>query len=223
MNAAIHTAQDDLSDCATEREARMKPSEILNDLKSRLWHRRHRLWEPFDRVEMALVPRYKTSGLSGDEWRVGWQVKLYFKGIMVKEFGGRTLRDVIAFFPARLEELTCPTSNEIIEREGKACDQPGCSDDAVARYRLKALFSDQGEALHPDEGKFADHYRQFCKRHLRRGDCGREDADDNYEPLDGIGPDGSTNVIESPSTVMIVDEIESLESALKQLAEDAGE
>ena len=34
--------------------------------------------------------------------------------------------------------------------------------------------------------------RAFCHRHLQRGDCGIEDADSNYEVLEGPGPEGST-------------------------------
>jgi len=31
-------------------------------------------------------------------------------------------------------------------------------------------------------------YRQFCQRHLQRGDCSREDSDDNYAVVSGPGP-----------------------------------
>jgi hypothetical protein len=29
------------------------------------------------------------------------------------------------------------------------------------------------------------YYHQFCDRHATRGDCGLEDADENYEALEG--------------------------------------
>src|SRR5207237_1236850 len=32
-------------------------------------------------------------------------------------------------------------------------------------------------------------WRAFCRKHLRRGDAGLDDADDNYEVVSGPGPD----------------------------------
>jgi hypothetical protein len=64
---------------------------------------------------------------------------------------------------------------------------------------IKEAFNDRGDKLHPDDYQHRNAYRQFCKTHIRRGDCSREDCDDNYEPMDGISADSSTNVEESPS------------------------
>lgn len=164
-----------------------------------LWHRRHHDWEAFDRIEMSVVPRYKTSGLSGDEWRYHVRVKLFFGGELVHELGFSNMDAALKLLPAQLANLTCPIADTILKRERTKCDQVGCDADAVARFRLKRLTSERGEYLDPSEHQYADHYRQFCQRHLRRGDCGREDADDNYEPLDGIGPGASSNTSESPA------------------------
>ncbi len=169
--------------------------------EKRLHHKRHRDSGWYDRVEVDIVPRYKTSGLSGDEWRTSVRARWYFKGLLVGErFFGRDIESALAYLPHVIAvESDNGASNEWLAHEEKKCDQPGCSADAVARFKLKRHTSRQGEYLHPDENQYSDSFRKFCKQHIRRGDCGREDADDNYEPLDGIGPEASTNLIESPS------------------------
>jgi len=160
------------------------------------FHKRHRDFEVFDEIQLKVVPRYKTSELSGDEWRTSVRVTLSFKGAVVttkcfgdmdsaiRMFGATTVTDQIPDIVRKLEETKC--------------DQPGCSEDAVSRYRLKQQFSRNGHRLDPSD-QYGTCYRQFCSRHLRRGDGGREDSDDNYEVLDSSGPDKSTNMEISPS------------------------
>jgi hypothetical protein len=66
------------------------------------------------------------------------------------------------------------------------CDQEGCSEPATIWYRMKNLFCACGvskEAKHSiSDSKL---WVQFCERHSTRGDCGLEDADDNYELIKG--------------------------------------
>lgn len=179
----------------------------------RLHHKRHRDSGWYDRVELDIVPRYKTSGLSGDEWRTSVRARWYFKGLLVgEEFFGRDIDRALSYLPHVIAVASDNgASSEWLAHEKKKCDQPGCSDDAVARFKIKRHTSECGEYLHPDETQYSDSFRQFCKQHLRRGDCGREDADDNYERLDGLGPDDSTNLIESPSVfggVINLDQVE---------------
>jgi hypothetical protein len=167
----------------------------------RLWHKRHPDSGWYDRVELDIVPRYKTSGMSGDEWRTSVRLRWFFKGLQVgEEYFGRDIELALGYVPHVLAVASDGgASNEWLEHEKKKCDQPGCAEDAVARFKLKRETAKDGSYLDPAETEHHESYRKFCKRHLRRGDCGREDADANYEPMDGIGPDGSTNVIESPS------------------------
>lgn len=172
-------------------------------------HRRHRDFEAFDKITLEVVPRYKTSGLSGDEWRISVAIKFWFKGEVVHTSSARDMASALLLLGREFLEHQSPLPMRVIEleRSGK-CDQPGCDADSVSRYRFKRLCSARGEYLHDDENKYSDSYAQFCKRHLRRGDCGREDADDNYEVISGPGPDGSSNVIESPSAFGGVVEVE---------------
>lgn len=196
------------------------------------------------RLRAVMVPRYKTSGMSGDEWRVSamWQarfgggewvsldgpyhslavagsaifggvyashpnyhalpctsIRLLRKGRPVIELthDGRTLPLLVA-----LGHLpwTLLIWNEQLPPDAPApfggdatrdlCFQVGCSEPAVSTYALKSRFSRDGTER-PAESRFwgRDAVR-FCQRHLRRGDCGLEDADRNYDVLEGPGPDG---------------------------------
>jgi hypothetical protein len=167
-------------------------------LQDRLWHRRCRDFASFDRIELKVTPRYKTSGLSGDELRTGVVISFFFKGEQVHETFFTSMRTAVMFLGAEWTKAQEPIPIRVIEIEEKKCDQPGCHRDAIGRYQLKRLTSDHGESLH--ESEHTHHYfRKFCRRHLRRGDCGREDSDENYEPLDGVGPDDSSNLEESPA------------------------
>lgn len=173
--------------------------------EKRQWLRRTRDWVAFDDIRLTVVPRYKTSGLSGDEWRTGVSIQFFFKGELIVEEFRTSMAAAIRHLAVIHDEHTCPISDRIITLEKTKCSQASCTAEAVARFALKRLTSDTGEFLDPAENQHSVSYRQFCRQHLKRGDCSREDADDNYEPLDGIGPAESTNIIESPSTVMVVD------------------
>jgi hypothetical protein len=43
--------------------------------------------QAFDEVRIVTVPRYKISGLSGDEWRISSHIEFYRKGRKVHERG----------------------------------------------------------------------------------------------------------------------------------------
>lgn len=164
-------------------------------------HKRLGDWENYDRIEFKVVPRYKTSGMSGDEWRQHVEVTCYFKGEAVFSFGCRNMRVAAALLPGKMiTESDNGIQDAVLKREdGDACDQPSCESKSIGRFLIKEAFGDRGEKLHPGDYSHRNAYRQFCARHVRRGDCSREDCDDNYEPLDGITAESSTNIEESPS------------------------
>jgi hypothetical protein len=183
-------------------------------------------------VSIVTAPRYKTSGLSGDEWRFSYEIWVHEKsGREMASLYGKLSTATRATFPVlyyhRAHLLEVETVGTVFKRkgkilylahdEGKACPlriaaaclpwawciagdeserpkdddefcfQPGCSAKAVSIYRLKEEFSSSGQGPLPDYGSIL--IRKFCQRHLRRGDCGREDSDANYEVIDGPGPD----------------------------------
>ena len=162
------------------------------------WHRRHPDFTSFDRIELEVVPRYKTSGLSGDEWRTGVRAKFFFKGEVVHESTFGDMHVAMMVLPHTWLEAQSPIPERIMQIEKTMCDQPGCSEDFVSKFRLKRLTSDSGEYLDPAD-QHLSYFRQFCRKHLRRGDCGREDSDANYELISGPGPGESSNTEESPA------------------------
>jgi hypothetical protein len=138
--------------------------------------------ESFDEVTFRVVPRYKTSGMSGDEWRVCTVVELKRKGTLIYSRSYGRLSDAAAHFPWLLRTVLEGPSEDIpnwmpqINRDRKLCHQPGCAEKATRVYQLKKLFSREGY-----EGESSvPLLRGFCERHKTRGDCGLEDADRNY-------------------------------------------
>lgn len=162
-------------------------------------HKRLPRFEAFDEIQLVVEPRYKTSGLSGDEWRQSVSIRFYFKGELVHEDGAHNMRDAIAFLGWKWAIAQEPIPERVIEIERTKCDQPSCCNDWTNEYELIEEFSAQGDRIDPKDRSFK-YYRRFCNRHARRGDGSREDADRNYKVLKGAGPDGSTNVEESPSS-----------------------
>lgn len=149
-------------------------------------HKRLPNFEVFDRIELVVVPRFKTSELSGDEWRQSVIARCYFKGEMVHECGGwHTMRAALELLPGALAEATCPIPMRVIAIEAETCDQPSCQAPARGRHVIKRQFSERGELLDPSD-IYSTAYRKFCVAHADRGDCSREDCDANYERTDGV-------------------------------------
>lgn len=160
-------------------------------------HRRHPKFAIFDEVRMTTVPRYKTSEMSGDEWRTSVVVQLFFKGHLIREKSFSNIDAAVTYLGPLMDESPIPT--KVLELEKTLCDQPGCKEEAVSKYRLKKLYSARGEELAEREKPWPYEYRQFCQKHLRRGDGALEDADRNYEVVEGPGPAATTNTDESPA------------------------
>lgn len=149
-------------------------------LSDRLWHKRHDDFESFDRITMEIIPRYKQSGLSGDEWRQHVEVTFWFKGHEVHSFGCRGMEGALMMCGGEWLKSQSPIPDKVIKLEEDTCDQPSCSDPPTYRYFLKELFSRSGEKLDVGDRHGARYFRKFCDKHATRGDCGREDSDDNY-------------------------------------------
>ena len=144
---------------------------------------RHHDDEGIDIIQIKVVPRYKTSGLSGDEWRVSAKIVFGYKGHIIYEKSFGRVEWAVAALPYLLmtyrEEMGSPTTKPAVH----PCDQPGCQEPATITYRMKATYDNLG---HKSEAKMLDnrqYLRAFCERHSTRGDCGLEDSDDNYEVI----------------------------------------
>lgn len=143
----------------------------------------------YDDVQITVVERYKTSGLSGDEWRFSYLIELRRKGVTVaKRPVGSMAYAVVAaaaavqvgFAELEMDPMweTVPWSQ--VPNEGFCC-QPGCKEKATSTYAMKKLFADGNTFEKPNGEDGVTSVREFCRRHRRRGDCGLDDADSNYE------------------------------------------
>lgn len=166
-----------------------------------MYFKRHRDDAYFDEASIKIIPRYKTSSLSGDEWRVSALLELKRKGMVLFEQSFNSLESAIAFLPGTFirarEDIEIETVK--LEESRELCMQPGCSIEAASVYRLKSEYCREG---HRSDPPTIGAYRRFCKVHLRRGDCGLEDADGNYDLVSGPGPDEAQGWedYESPSS-----------------------
>lgn len=146
-------------------------------------YKRHHDDEIVDEIRITTIPRYKTSGLSGDEWRTSVRVELWRKKQVMVSKTYTSQRFAIAHLPWLLATWTETAGEEWTQRiadDKKTCHQPGCSAPATVQYRLKSEFSREG-FKDPLDDDTRDLRRAFCDAHKERGDCGLEDADRNYE------------------------------------------
>jgi len=146
---------------------------------SRPRHKRHREDTWVDRVEISTVERWKESGLSGDEWRFSYEVRLIRKGVLLSATSFGSLSYATAWVALQSAEGFCPADVPWPTGgygDGVLCDQPGCAMPGTERRTLIQEYCDRG----CERKSFGEVYRVFCLQHARRGDCALEDADQNY-------------------------------------------
>jgi hypothetical protein len=132
--------------------------------------------QAFDEVRITTMPRYKQSGLSGDEWRISALVQFRRKGVVIFEKTYRNVETACGFaFSDYMMGIDEGKAHFGGNENGK-CDQEGCANPATVRYQLKKLYCRDGHEHEPTQPT----YRAFCDQHKTRGNCGLEDADDNY-------------------------------------------
>lgn len=150
--------------------------------------------DPFyDKTRIRIVERYKTSGLSGDEWRFSFVVEIFRKGTLV---ASKTVNDMeyaavmlAAAVHMDLDELG-HDGWDVLEWEqipnAGICCQPGCSKKATRKYVMKELFDRSCSFNKPNKPLLERIYgREFCDAHGERGDCGLDDANRNYICIEG--------------------------------------
>jgi len=138
--------------------------------------------QPFDEVQIVTIPRYKTSELSGDEWRISAEIRLIRNGRTIHEERFSDVATAIQFLPSVWRQAI-DRGLGYFAGEGDICDQEGCSEKATVTYLLKGEYCNFCAAKeHYYDGQAI---RKFCARHSIRGDCGIDDADKNYELIEG--------------------------------------
>lgn len=154
------------------------------------FYKRHPDDEYYDKITIEAVPRYKTSEMSGNEWRVSATMKFWRKGQLVFERSFNKMETAAIAMPWFFK--TAGEGSDFKHaKDEKQCDQPGCGNEAVNEFRLKKEYSEHGEELSEKNMSGFEKRRKFCERHARRGDCGLEDSDSNYEVISGSGPEGA--------------------------------
>lgn len=145
--------------------------------------------QAFDEVRITTIPRYKTSGMSGDEWRISAKIEFLRKGRVVHERWCSKIESACNLLPGEYM-VACDNGLGYFAGEGDFCDQEGCSEAATVTYRVKKRFSRDNPFEWNEELKELT-IRRFCAKHSKRGDCAFDDADANYELLGGEaqGPD----------------------------------
>lgn len=141
-----------------------------------------------DEVRITTVPRYKTSGLSGNEWRISSKVEFFRKGKVIHEAYNGDIEGAVKMLYAHFAQAH-DEGKMYFAGEGDFCDQEGCKEKATIVYRLKKKFCCGGGKCGQEVRMYGDEIRMFCARHSTRGDCGIEDADDNYEIIEGYKAD----------------------------------
>lgn len=155
---------------------------------SKDYHLDHPDDSTFDRVSIELVPRYKESGLSGDEWRVSAVTSLYRKNRLIVKRAYSNVEAATAHLPWLLKvwsELGDEESEirwrQFLKEGDSLCHQPGCAERASVLYELKDLWDRRhGVRLEKRPDPYYRYVRAFCDIHKERGDCGLEDSDSNY-------------------------------------------
>lgn len=132
--------------------------------------------QAFDEIRIFTVPRYKTSGLSGDEWRISATVQLIRKEKVIKETGYGNVEYATRLLSHFLL-TTIENGEAYFTGEGDSCDQEGCAHKATVFYQLKKSWC---SSCGTPKDTFSKSFRKFCEIHKRRGDCGLDDADANY-------------------------------------------
>lgn len=169
--------------------------------------------QAFDEIRIITVPRYKTSGLSGDEWRISGKTEFYRKGELVHDVWHGNVEYCARLLDADLLHAIDDGRAFYAGIEGK-CDQEGCSEPPTVKYRIKKNFCREGHETDPPWITT----RSFCQRHSRRGDCGLDDADINYELVEGdVGSPKADDISESSRVVCAVDRIEDIPQAVSNI------
>lgn len=133
--------------------------------------------QAFDEVRIFTVPRLKTSGLSGSEWRVHAEAQFFRKGRLIFSEGCRDVQTACGLAYGWYIRAV-DDGKGYFAGDGITCDQEGCHELATIRYRRKHEFCREG---HNSDVLDVPKYRHFCETHRQRGDSALDDADKNYE------------------------------------------
>ena len=134
--------------------------------------------QAFDEVRIKTVPRYKMSGMSGDEWRISAVVEIYRKGRLMHSASFGNMEYAMRLADAEYIKAS-EGGKQYYGGEDGFCDQEGCANPPTVTYKLAKEYCRAGHSSEPS----GTVVRLFCDEHKTRGDCGLEDSDKNYERI----------------------------------------
>jgi hypothetical protein len=161
------------------------------------WHRHHDD-ERFDNVTIKMVERYKSSYMSGDEWRFSVIATIWWKGHAIGSRGFGSIEHAIR----NLDHWLHYMGEHLMFEHGKEpkhewlihwpddklraeyCFQPNCPEKAVNTFKLKKLYTRDGTT---EKEMTRTNVVCYCAKHSHRGDSHMTDNDKNLELIDGPG------------------------------------
>lgn len=149
--------------------------------------------QTFDEITIRVIPRFKISSVSSDEWRIAANIEFKRKGETLDEVALSDMRTAVAYLPylfddaiVRIAEVSFAGVTD--ENGAPLCDQEGCSARATVVYKqvLEACrrCGESKQVQHDLFGSYKPVVRMFCLRHAVRGDANLDDRDSNYELLE---------------------------------------
>lgn len=136
--------------------------------------------QAFDEVRITTVPRFKQSGLSGDEWRISALTQFMRKGKVVHETGARNIETAVRLLDYHFLEA-CDHAKGYFAGEGDICDQEGCSN--IATIMLEQIKEGCGRCGTMREPQYHRPFRKFCDEHKYRGTSSLDDMDEHYKQM----------------------------------------
>ncbi len=142
-----------------------------------------------DEIRLKVVPRYKTSGISGNEWRSSVRIEFVRKGRVFATETASTMHYALLLLGTYYLKAHEPVPQEALDHAKGKCDQPGCPDDAVNHFKKRVeRLGGSGETIAVDaHDKEREVRSKYCRRHSQRGDSDREDNDRNLTLVKGKG------------------------------------
>lgn len=136
--------------------------------------------QAFDEIKLKTVPRFKSSVLSGSEWRTCAVIEFWRKGKLIHTESVSKMEVAAGMVYAKLMEAQ-DNALGYFAGDGKTCDQEGCQKTATYLYRIKQEYCVGGGNCGAKKESSWQMHRCFCDDHKTRGDQDLEDNDDNYE------------------------------------------
>lgn len=133
--------------------------------------------QAFDEIHIKTIPRFKSSELSGSEWRISSIVEFKYKGNVVGTSTFGSVQDAVHFLVSEYYRKTQPIEYNTSQYYFDYCNQEGCCEKATVTYKMKEQACNEGHRTPASEWA---NTRRFCEKHKRRGDQSLEDSNTNY-------------------------------------------